>query len=150
MSIRKTFSKSIALTMINSYDKGVRSRFQKCLDMFTKLLFEKWSETEIFLDMYLTTFLKSVISEIQNIWGSPFFPKCPKFKLVFRNAAKNWEKVFLFWNNYVIIGIVELSLLRTGYLSLAANVWTSSSNICCFKKTDFFQLSCLDTDQYIW
>ena len=52
-----------------------------------------------FLDICLTTFLESVISETQKLWGSSCFWKCSKFNLDFINEGKNFEKFFCFWNN---------------------------------------------------
>ena len=100
-----------------------------------------------FLDIYLATFSESVTSKIQNLWGSSFYSKCLKFNVDFKNAAKNWEKVFCFWDNCIWIGIVKLSLLRTGYFSLAANVLTSSTKIWHVNKRDFSQLSFLGSDK---
>ena len=54
-----------------------------------------------FFDIYLTAFSQSVISEIQNLWGSSFYEKCLKFNLDFKNLAKNWVKVFCFWDNRI-------------------------------------------------
>ena len=48
------------------------------------------------------------------------------------------------------IDIVKLSLLRTGYFSLAANVLTRSPKIWHFNKRDFFQLIWLSKDQWMW
>ena len=52
------------------------------------------------LDIYLTTFSESVISEIQKLWGSSFWSNCSKLNLDFENAAKNWEKKKFFLRNY--------------------------------------------------
>ena len=112
------------------------------------LLVEGSSEIGLFKH-YLTTFSESVISEIQKLWGSYFFSKYSKFDLNSRNAGKIWEKVFCFWDNCIWIGIVKLSLLRTGYFSLAANVLTSSPKIWHVKNRDFFQLNWLGSDQWI-
>ena len=87
--------------------------------MFTMLLAKGFSQGGFF-DIYLTTCLESVISEIQNLWGPSFFKKHFKFNLHYKNAVKNWEKVFFFWDNCIWIGIIKLSLLRTGYIWLAA------------------------------
>ena len=103
-----------------------------------------------FLDIYLTTFSESVISEIQNLWGSSFFSKYSKFNQDFKNAARNSEKVFCFWDNCISIGIVKLSLLRTGYFSLTMNVLTSSPKILHVNKADFFQRNWLGSDHWIW
>ena len=61
------------------------------------------------------------------------------------------EKKFLFFQDRCIwIGIVKLSLLRTGYFSSAANVLTSSTKIWhANNKGDFFQLIFFVTDQWI-
>ena len=103
-----------------------------------------------FLDIHLTTFPEAVISEAQDLWGSSLFSKYLKFILDFRNSAKNWEKVFCFWDNCVWIGIVKLSLLRRGYFSSAVNVLKSSPKIWHVKNRDFFQLSRLGGEQWIW
>ena len=74
---------------------------------------------------------------------------CSKFHLDFKNAVKNSEKVFCFRDNCIWIGIVKLSLLRTGYFSSAANVLTSSTKILHVNKREFFQLHRLGSDQWI-
>ena len=103
-----------------------------------------------YLGIYLTIFSESVISIIQNLWGSSFFSKCFKFNLDFKNAERNREKVFCFWHYCIWIGIVKLSLLRTGYFPSAANVLTSSTKILQVNNGDFFQVNCPDNDQRIW
>ena len=102
------------------------------------------------LDIYLTTFSESVISEMQNLWGSFFFSKDLKFIVHFKCGAKNWEKVFCCWYNCIWIGIIKLSLLRRGYFSSTANVLTSRPNNWHVKNRDFFQLNWLGSDQWIW
>ena len=42
---------------------------------------------------------------------------------------KTREKVFCFWDNCISPGIVKLILLRTGYISLAANMLANSPKI---------------------
>ena len=49
--------------------------------------------------MVIVTILESIISETQNLCVSSFLPKCSKFNLAFKNAAKKKkeiEKVFCF------------------------------------------------------
>ena len=48
------------------------------------------------------------------------------------------------------IGIVKLSLIRTGYFSLAANVLTSTTKILHVNKRDFVQHNFPGSDQLIW
>ena len=78
-----------------------------------------------------------------------FFFKYLKFQLDFKNAARNSENVFCWLNNCMLIGIVKLSLLRTGYFSSAANVLRSSPKISHVNQRDFFQINCLGSDQLI-
>ena len=103
-----------------------------------------------FLDVYLTTFLEFVFSKIQNLWGSPFLKNGLKLNIHFKNAGNNSENVFSFWDNCIWIGIVKLSLFRTGYFSSAANVLTSSPTIWHVNKRDLFQLNSLGRDQWTW
>ena len=124
-------------------------RFQQCWGTFPMLLVEVSSETAL-LDIYLTPPLDSVISKIQNLWRSTFFPKNLKCNLDFKNATKKWEKVFYFWDNIIWIGIVKLSLLRTWYFPSADNVLRSSTNILHVNKRDFFHINCLGSDRWIW
>ena len=93
-----------------------------------------------FLDIYLTTFSEAAVCEIQSLWGSSFFFKYLSFILDFKNAAKKWEKIFCFLENCISIGIVKLSLVRTGDFSSAANVLTSSPKTWNIENREFFYL----------
>ena len=110
----------------------------------------KGSLKQHFLDIFQTTFSKSVISEIQNLWGSSFFSKCSKFNLDFKKAEKHQENFFWFWDNSIWIGIVKLSLLITRYLSLAVNMSANNHKIWDITKRDLLQHNCLHSDQWIW
>ena len=114
------------------------------------ICFSKGPLKRDFLDIYLTMFSESVISEIQKLWRSSFFSKPSKFQIDFKNAAKISEKLSCFCYNCIWIGIVKLSLLRTGYFSSVANVLTSSPKILHVNKREFFQLNWLFRDQWIW
>ena len=146
MSIRETFPNSIALKLIINIIQKMWSRFQYCSDPSTMLLLKGPLKRD-FLEIYVTTFLESVISEIQNLWGSTLFSKCSKFDLDFKNAEKNSDKGFFFSDNIIWISIVKLPMLGTGYLSLAANVLTRSSKIWHVNNRNFFQLNCFGTHQ---
>ena len=82
-----------------------------------------------FLDIYQITFSESVIYEPQKLWLSSFYSKCSKFNKDFHHAAESWENFFCFSHSWIWIGIRKLSLLRTGYISSAANMLTSSPQI---------------------
>ena len=83
-------------------------------------------------------FLECVIWQINQLWRSSFFRKCWKFHVDFENARKNWEKAFCFWDNFVRIGCVKLSLLRREYWSSAVNLLTNTYKALRLTKTDFF------------
>ena len=102
-----------------------------------------------FLDIYLTAFSQSVTSKMHNVWGSFFYPKCLKFNLDFKNAAKNWEKIFCYWDNCISVGMVKLSLWRKIYFSSVANVLTTSPNIWHVNKRGFFEQNFLGSDRWI-
>ena len=102
------------------------------------------------LDIYLTTFSQSIISEIQNLRRLSFFPKYLKFNLNFKNAAKNWETVSCFLDNCIWIGFVKLSLLRTGTFWSVANVLTGSPKSWYVNKRDFFKHNFFTSDKWMW
>ena len=125
MSVRETFSNSIELTVINGYGKVLWSRFQQCLCTFTVLLFEGLSETG------LNRHWPKQVFAVRNGGNTKalrvfFFQNIQNFNADFKKAEENFKKFSCFWENCIWIGIVKLSLLRTGYLLLAANVSTSS------------------------
>ena len=102
-----------------------------------------------FLDIYLTTFLDSVNSEIQKLRGSIFVSKFLKLNVDLKPAAKKSEKEFFYSDNLIRIGIVKLSLFRSGYFSSAANVLTSSTMIWHVNRRALFQLNILSSDQWL-
>ena len=129
--------------------KALRWRFEQCSAMFTILLGEGSSETGLFRNVCVYVF------EVRNFVKTKsmrviFFSKCSNFHEHFKNAAKNLEKGFSFWDNGIWIRIVKLSLLLTGYFSSGTNVLTSSPKILHVNKRDFFQLNWLDSYQRIW
>ena len=63
--------------------------------------------------------------------------KCSKFNADSKNAEKNWEKLFCFWDKSIWIVCIHLSLLIREYLSLVVNVlWKGVKNFH-VSKSDF-------------
>ena len=147
--VHKRDSFHIYFALINEYDRSGHADFNNAWARVSYCLW-KHNVKQNFLDIYLTTFSESVTSKIQNLWASSFYSKFIKFNLAFKNGANSWEKVFCLWDSCIWIGIVKLSLLRTGYLSLGPNVLTSSPNIWHVNKRDFFRLNWLGNVQGIW
>ena len=60
------------------------------------------------------------------------------------------KNLFCFWNKFVPIGYVKLSLLRREYWSSAVNVLTNTYKALHLTKKDFFRLNYLQNDHKIW
>ena len=118
---------------------SVCARFPYCI---SKALWKR-----DFLDIYLT--IDFGFRNFQNI--SPmraiFLWKCSKFYQDLKNGEQNLEKVFLFRDDCIWIGRVNLSLPRREYFWPAVNVLKSSPKILPITKRDFFELNCLHIDQ---
>ena len=67
MSIRETFSNSVDLEVINEYHKGFCDADLKNPLARLPCCFSKGSVKRGFLDIYLATILKSVISKLQSL-----------------------------------------------------------------------------------
>ena len=135
---QRLFSTQLTSQWSMNMIKIMLCRFQQCFGTFTMFLVEGSSERRV-LDIYLTIFSESVISEIQNQWRLSFFSKYLKFIVNFKNAAKKWANFFYIWDNWIWIGTVKFSVLRTGYFSSAASVLTSSPKIWHVNKRLFFE-----------
>ena len=102
--------------------------FQQCFGTFPCCL-SKGPLKRDFLDIYLTTYSDSIISEIQKLRGLPFFHNGQNLVEISKMQQKLATKFFCFWENCVWIGIVKLSLLSTGYFSSTPNVLRSTPKI---------------------
>ena len=71
-------------------------------------------------------------------------------KSAFQKFSQQFKKFFCFWDNCIWIGLIKLSLLRTGYFSSASNVLTSIPKIWHANKRDFVGHNFLASDQWIW
>ena len=134
-----------SMNMINVLSGG----YWQCCSTFTILLVEGSSETGLF--RHFSDYVFGVRNfEITKSMSIIFFVKTFKISSRFHKCSKNWQKVLCFSDNSIWIGIVKLSLWRTGHFSSAANVLASSPKIWQLKNRDFFQLNSLGSDQWIW
>ena len=123
-------------------------RFQQWSCTFTMLLFEGSSETGLFRH------LSDHVFGVHNFGNTNsmrviFFFKILKICAWFQKCNKKFRKIFCFWDNWIWIGIVKLSLLRRRYFSLTGNVLTSRPKICDVNKRDIFQLNWVGSDHWI-
>ena len=144
--LKPTFSDSITFTMIPKYCNGSVIQIATVFEPVYHVACQRvlWNGT--FWTNIYPRFLECVIWQINQLWRSSFFRKCLKFHVDFENARKNWEKAFCFWDNFVRIGCVKLSLLRREYWSSAVNVLTNTYKALLLTKTDFFRLNYLHND----
>ena len=143
---KRYFSNSIALAVINKFDKGAVVEISTMFGS-TYHVACQW----VFSSVNFYTFINDVCG-VRNLGNTKsirviFFVKMFKTYFRFRKCRIKFRKSFCFWYNCISIGIVKFSLLRTGYLPLAANVLTRSPKIWHVTKRDFFQLNCLSSDQ---
>ena len=66
-----------------------------------------------------------------------FFGKCSKFNAYSKNAEKNREKIFDFWDKFIWIVCIHLSLLTREYMSWAVNVLREGMKNFQGSKSDF-------------
>ena len=136
----------ISMPVTKEYDQGPVIQIYTVLWHFTMSLLQGSSETSLFID------LSNHVSWVRNFGNTKavkviFCSKCSKLILDFKNAAKIFKKLFSFSDNYIWIGIVKLSLLRTGYFSSAANVLIRRPKIWHVKIKYFFEHNFVASDQ---
>ena len=127
--LRRTFSNSIAFSVINKYRKGAAVQIWIVLEPVYDVACPRLLANGIFQTYVFARFSDSVISEIYVPWESSSFPKYSKFNIDFENSAKNLEKLSCVWHNCIWIGCVKMSLLIREYLSDVVNVLTNSLKI---------------------
>ena len=123
-------------------------KFQQVLGAFTMFLFEGSLETGLFTHWCNHLFRSQQFRKYLTYESYLFFWKGSKFKLDFKNAKKNGEKVFCFRVNCIWIGCVKLSLLRREYLPSALSVLGKSLEILHITKINLLQVNCNHSDKY--
>ena len=123
-------------------------RFHQCFSTFTMLLIKESSQTRLF------TRLSNHVCGVPNFGNTKaltviFFSKYSKFKVDFKKAEKSWGKLSCFWDNWIWIGIVKLSVLRRGHYSSAGIALTSTPKVLNSNKRDLLQLNWIGSDQWI-
>ena len=129
--------------------KALWCRFQRYFGPFTMLLVQGFSEAGLFRN-FSDYFFGVRNFEITKSMSIIIFVKMFKISSGFQKCRKIMTKDFVFLRKLNLHCIVKLSRLRTGYISSAANVITSSPNIWHVNKRDIFKLNWLDSDQWIW
>ena len=123
--------------------------FEQCLCLFTMLLVEGFSQAGLFRHLSNHVFHSPYVQKYISYEDHLFFWKCSKLNLTLENAKKNWENSFCFWDKCIWKCCNKLSLLRREYLSSAVNRLTNSPKILHITQTDFFNLNCFHSDQWV-
>ena len=136
--------------MISKYNNSAVVHIARVFEPVYHIAFQRILLNGTFCSYILPRFSECVISGRNQLWGSYLVWECSKFNSNFENTRKNREKAFCFWDNCVLIGCVELSLLKREYLWSAVNVLANSYKALYLTKTDFFQLNHLQSHHWIW
>ena len=121
-------------------------RLQQCFKPFAMLSVEGSPKTRLFRHFTNHVFRTRKFWKYISYDGH-FFWKICKFNIDFKNAKKNSEKFFCFWDNCIWIGCVKLSLLRREYLPSALSVLGNSLEILHITNRNFLKVNCLHSDQ---
>ena len=149
MSIIETFSNSIDLTVIDEYDKDHVMQIWTVLGHVCHVACRRVLWNRLFRH------LSNYVFRVRNFGNTKavrviFFFQMYKIEFRFQKFSEKLRKIFFFWDNCIWIGIVKLSLLRTGYFSSAANVLTNSPKIWHINKRDFLEHNFFASDHWIW
>ena len=140
--MRETFCNPMDLAVINQYAKCAMMLITTVLCTVTMLLLEGSSETGVFRHFSDHVFGGPNLGNLKSMRVIFFFVILKSYSWFQKCSTKlNFEIIWTY--------IVQLSLLRTRYVSLAANVLTSSAKIRHVNKRDVFQLNWLGSDRWV-
>ena len=129
--------------------KVLSFRFQQCFRPFTVLFVEGSSELRLFRHLSNNVFRSPYVQKYMSYEGHSFFWKCSKLNVNFENAKRNSEKVFRLWNNCIGRCWHKFLSLNKRILVIGSQWVNKIPKILHISKRDFFQLSFLQSDQYI-
>ena len=122
MSLRVTFPTELPSQWSLKLVKALSFRLNRCFGLFAMTPVERSSQTGVFRHLSKHVFLGRQFRKYISYEGHLFFWKCSKFNADSRNAKKNSEKIFCFWDKCIWIVCIHLSLQLREYVSLAVNM----------------------------
>ena len=138
---KSDFCNSINFTVIIQVDKGtfikIESQFLPVYHVACQEVLSNGRFSEIYLStsFVVGNFGDTVAMRLICFW------KCSKFNVDSKNRKKNQKKCFFFWDKWIWIVCIHLSLLIREYLSLAVNALRKGlKNILCLRRTFATQL----------
>ena len=138
MSLRATFPTQLPSQWSLKPVKALSLRLNRCFGLFTMTPVERFSQTGVFRHLSKHVFRGRQFQKCITYDGHLFFWKCSKFNADSRNAKKNSEKMFCFWDKCIWIVCIHLSFLLKQYVSLAVNVLSKGMKSFHVSKSDFW------------
>ena len=137
MCLRLTFATQLSSHWLLELVKTLSLRLNQCFGLFTMTPVEKSSQRGAFRHLSKHIFRGRKFRKYISSEGHLFFWKCSKFNANSKNAEKNWQKMFCFWDKCIWIVCIHLSLLLREYVSLAVNVLRKGLKNFHESKSDF-------------
>ena len=126
--------------------KGLLCRFRQGLRQFNMLLVKMASETSIFRRLPNHVFRSPYFPNYITYEGVIFFFKMFKIWSRFQKCTTKLRKILFLLYEWIWIGCLKLSLLKSVFLPSAVSVSTNSPNILHITKKDLFQLNLIHID----
>ena len=137
MYLRVTFATQLPSQWSLELVKALSLRLNHYFGLFTLTPVERSSETRVFRHLCKHVFRGRWFRKYISYEGHLFFWKCSKFNADLKNAEKNSEKMFCFWDKCISIVCIHLSLLLREYVSLAVTVLRKGLKNFHKSKSDF-------------
>ena len=132
-----TFATQLPSQWLLELVKALLLRLNRCFGLFTMSPVERSFQTVVFRHLSKDVFHCRYFRKYISYEGHLFFWKCWKFNADSKNAEENSEKIFCFWDKFIWIVCIHLSLLIREYLSLAVHVLRKGLKNIHVSKSDF-------------
>ena len=139
MSLTVTFKTQLPSQSSINVIMALSLRLNQCFAHLPCRLLSRPLKREL-LDIYLSASFGDVSFGKTEARRVIFFSICSKFNADSENAEKNGEKMFYFWDKFIWIVCIHLSLLIREYLSSAVNVLKKRLKNFNLSKCDFCNL----------
>ena len=136
MCLRVIFTTQLPSQWSFKMIKALSLRLNQCFTTFTMSPVEGFSQMGAFRHLSKPVFRGRQFGKYINYEGI-FFRKCSKFNADSKNAEKNTEKMFCFWDKCIGLVCIFLSLIIREYLSQAVTVLGEGLKNVHVSKSDF-------------
>ena len=127
--------------------KVLSLRFQHYFGPFSMLFIKRSSESGSFRQLSNNVLWRLYFRKYISYEGDLFFENVPNLIYIWKMQRTFAENFFSYWDNFIWIGCVNLSLLRRENFSSAVNALRSSLKILVIIKRGILCLNCFHRDQ---